>query len=282
MNKWREWSGVQPWRPLRKIAVMLFAFTLATAWSFTLAVPVAQAKGSPSFKGGFSSYRPAPKPSYRSSPKAEKPKNNFGSFQKQAPTNADQTLKGSSADLNQAAAKQNAWNSYQASQQKKLNSAGGSGGNNGGWNSGGAGGNGKGWDDGGRFQRSNSPQSTVPQQVIHRTYENRSGGGFMHGLMWFMIGQSWGNHHNTVVYQQPQSATPAPSDSTQTNATASTNAEWEQPLVNTAVEEKESAFWKVLRLMLWIGFMWLIIVVIKQVIGVKRFVQDKRYRLRSF
>jgi len=266
MNRWR----------IGMIAVLTLVLT----------VPFAEAKGSPSFKGGFSSYKSAPKTSYKSSPA---PKNGFGSFQKDS-ANGASTASGASADLSQSAAKQNAWNSYQSTQQKKWadtnkpngnwgSNGSGNNGNGAGWSRSDYGQNNRGGSNGGSSNGGSSNGGWNQPSVHHTTINHNSGGGFMHGLMWFMIGQSWGNHHNTVVVQQPQNSY---GNDTSVQASDWNAAEPMAAPINEPVKEKESAVWGVLRLLLWVGFLWAIIVVIKKVIAVKNFVQNKRYSLRSF
>lgn len=269
MNTWQKWM----------LAVLVAL----------MVVPFAEAKGSPSFKGGFSSYKSPSKTSYKSSPKPEKPNKQFGSFQKSTATDTSKPANGSSADLTQASAKQNAWNSYQAAQQKKLNDVnkpnagnstawGGGNGNNGGNNAG--------WSRSDYGSNKNNKNQTGSnngwnQQPVHHTTVVNNGGGFMQGLLWFMVGQSWGSHHNNAA-NYPQNASAQTTETGVAEGQPHLTDREQSPAVQEPEKQEESFVWGVLRLILWVGFLWGVIVVIKKVIAAKNFVQSKRYSLRSF
>ena len=247
----------------------------------------AEAKGrTASFKGGFSSQvRSVSKPApvyYKSPVNSPNKAATFGAFGG-AKVNAAQNGMPSqmSRDLNTNAAQANALKTADARNNINLNNSanpptGGNGGGGGWFRSG---------NNNAAPQQSNYSQPLYSQPG-HQTIVHQNSGGFMHGLMWFMIGRSTVSQNNTVYVPVNNQAASAQAVNTQVvnpNDGSSWDANGTTQQRVAPIEEKESFFTKIFRWMLWIGFIWGIIWVVRKVMGFRNSKLNRatNYSLRS-
>jgi len=206
----------------------------------------AEAKGR-SFSGGFRSQRtvtaPRPVPQQSAPVTTTQSKSLFGSFGAKpansgtAPQNA-QSLN-MSKDLNANAAQSNALKTADGRTSTTGQAAAGSANTGTGW-----------------FRSGNTAnQSAQPAGAMQSAAQPvvRQGGGFLNNAMWFMLGTSMASHHQTYAPAANQNgqAVVNPDDA---NADGS--------IVALPVEEKESFFMGLLRIILWVsilsGIYWII------------------------
>lgn len=268
-------------------------------------VSQAEAKGrTASFKGGFSSQvrsvsKPAPvyyKPpvNYKAPVNQANKPASFGSFgggKVNAAQHGNYQPSQMSRDLNTNAAQSNALKTADA--RNKLNSNNPpAGGNNNGSNGGNGGGSG--WFRSGNNTAPQQPNYSQPihsQPVVHQTVVHQNSGGFLHGLMWFMIGRSTVSQNNTVYVpvnnQAPTGQVVTHSDGNSWDANGNAQQQiapsQEVKMDRTEAEERESIFTKIFRWMLWIGFIWILIKVIRKVMGFRSEKMNRapNYSLRS-
>lgn len=244
-------------------------------------VSLAEAKGrTASFGGGFSSQVRAAKPApMRYTAPAPAKNTSFGTFGSGKPVTTQKPAMNYqpsqlSKDLSNNAAKTNALKTADARNNKGNESTnGGFGGGNSGNGNNGTNNGGSGW-----FRSGNTslPPSYYSQPVIHQTVVHNNG-GFMHGMMWFMLGHSLANHSTQTVY------VPTNNQGTNVTPTATYDANG-MPLPQAQYapeEEKESFLMKLLRFVLWIAVITGVIWIVKKILQIRNNKFRSHYNLGS-
>jgi hypothetical protein len=236
--------------------VLAIGVAVALCWS-----GIAEAKGgyTKSYRSGFSSQKKAAPsaPAYSANKPAA-----FGSFGGGKAADAKSAIKPSpmSQDLQASAAKNNALKNWDAraagkAQPNQYNAT------NGGNNLPPVGGQ-------PHYGQPNYQQPHYSQPIVHQTVVHQGGSGFLNGVMWFMIGNSFAHHNTNTVYvpQNTQGTYPVG---------VQQGSEWNnsaQAGVDqfAAVPEQESWMMKVLRVILWIAIATGVVWMVKKVFQFRR------------
>ncbi len=250
--------------------IKLIIFTLLVCVSFA-GVAEAKSRGG-SFKSGFSSQkRNAAKPAATYSvPAQEQKKTAFGSFgaanakNQQAATNIPQSKM--SKDLAETTAQSNALKTADARNKTSATTS------ESGW-----------FRSGNQHATPNNVANAQAAQSTSKTFERRQAGqqntsgqhnGFLHGLMWFMVGNSLAQHATAAnasqvneAYENGHGANHENSQGSRENINGEINSINADGVVTQRVqdvpaEETESVFMKILRFLLWIalisGIVWMV------------------------
>lgn len=257
---------------LARAVVCVLVFTLGV-------VSLAEAKGrngGSAFRGGFSSQRQKA-PSYQAPAPSKSQGASFGGFGRKKSIDEQKTDNVApsqmSRDLSANAAQTNALKTADA-RNNRNNTANNSTGN----------GSGNGWYGG--SDKNGTPRQDYQAQPrnyqTHNSYQtivHRDSGGFMHGLMWFMIGRSMASER--PVYVPVNNATNNGQWDAQTQTAASENAITPAPAQEAAAPESESGFLKVLRLVLWALLITGVIWMVRKIMRLRKRFAKPNYSLGS-
>ncbi|RYY73621.1 MAG: hypothetical protein EOO52_16535 [Gammaproteobacteria bacterium] len=254
--------------------IKLIIFALVVCVSFA-GVAEAKSRGG-SFKSGFASQKrnaTKPAPTYNA-PAQEQKKTAFGSFgaadakNQQATANTPQSKM--SKDLTGSAAQANALKTADARNKTGESTS------ESGW-----------FRSGNQSATPNNIATGNATQTTPKTFERRSGqqntsgqnNGLLHGLMWFMVGNSLAQHATAANSQQVNDAQVNTQGvhrengqgSQETingeNNSISTEGVVAQRVQDVPAEETESIFMKALRFLLWIALIGGIVWVVRKAIG---------------
>jgi len=273
--------------------IKLIVYTLLVCVSFSSAVEAKSRGGS--FKSGFSSQKRAaakPAPTHQVPPKEQTQKTAFGSFgtanakNQQAPATAPQSQM--SKDLSGTASQSNALKAADA--RNKVNDT--------------ATTSESGWFRSGKQNASpqnasvgqaaqSSPQTFERRNDVQRNDGGRSN-GMLQGLMWFMVGNSIAHHAAAASAPQvSQTQVNGHDVNHESNQGSQQNINGENNSINAdgfavqrvqdvPVEETESFFMKIVRVLLWVMLISGIIWVVRKVLGFRhRNVKKVNYSLGS-